>query len=272
MSDRPSDDTDGESWDAPFDPLPDDDSDLRAALDSLIHPEAAGPPTPREDTPAIRLPDAAPALLDAATGLLGPAAWWWLLGWEDRRHAQEGRPCLLVQLEPAGIEPLARRLGAEAADRLVQVAAAMVREETRRADLFARLPAWRIVGLLPEADGEPARSAVEQRLRASYAWRLGPSIPIRLAVGSALPDRTTSLADALELAERALHLDARRPVTGGDRGSPAGPPEEGSPAVRPEGGSPAVRAALLELERLLTEGIIDRQEYRARRAAILDRL
>ena len=273
--------------DGPPEPTPGGvrDAGIRDVLDSLIHGaatragrrgEGAGAgesATPATDlasrgTGAGRVP-LPRGIADETTGLYSAAAWGAVVAAEDARWARFRRPCQVVQLEVGGIAAVADRLGEPFAQRLMTVLAEILRDETRKSDLYARPAAWRIQGLLPEQEADRGHQ-VEERIRERFASRIGPDVPFRLNIGVASPALGGGIPEAFETAESSMRSRASRAVAGWPEGS--GGPATAETGTTPNEGRTGVRAALVEIAALHDDRLITDAEYERTRSAILARL
>jgi diguanylate cyclase (GGDEF)-like protein len=135
------------------------------------------------------------------------AAW---LEEEAARAVRYERPATIVLVELAGLDRLADRVGAAAADRLIPPVASTIRRHARAADRLARLSATRFGVLLVETDEVSAINYVERIRSNCDVWLAAGAVSLRLSAGWAeiRPDRGAEAA--LREAEQRLFDDRRR--------------------------------------------------------------
>lgn len=255
------------------------DSGLRDALDSLIHgpaPKAPRDPVSDASFPSLgsdsgaarrgagsRRPPPVARISDDLTGLYTRDAWTAVLAAEEARSNRFHHPYQVVQLEVGGIDSIEGHLGEPFAERLVALLATVLRDETRETDAWARTGRWRIQGLLPEQQPQ-MKSQIEARIRDRFRESVGPGLPVGLRIGMAASTANEAVADLLTRAERAMGPgEALAPVAEG----PADHPALGTPDR-----SADVRDSLATIGTLRDDGLIDTDEYRRKRAEILERL
>jgi diguanylate cyclase (GGDEF)-like protein len=142
--------------------------------------------------------------------LASPSSWATWLEEESARAERYERPATIVLVELAGLDRLADRVGAAAADRLIPPVASTIRRHARAADRLARLSATRFGVLLVETDEVSAINYVERIRSNCDVWLAAGAVSLRLSVGWAeiRPDRGAEAA-ARE-AEQRLFEDRRR--------------------------------------------------------------
>ena len=155
-----------------------------------------------------RMPVERPAEALPAMGTASTWAIW--LDEEAARTARYDRPVTIVLVELAGLDRLADRVGASAADRLIPPVAATIRRQARAADRLARLTPTRFGLLLVETDEVSAINYIERVRSACDVWLAAGAVSLRLSVGWAeiRPDR--SVEAAAREAEKRLFDDRRR--------------------------------------------------------------
>ena len=182
-------------------------------------------PTPVEETvspgPAGGQPASGgrPAVADSrarnSSGFASPAAWDALLADESARVQRFGRPATVVLAECPGLDVVADRLGAEAADRITAEIERVLHAESRATDRVVRLGPARFGVLMVETGSVDARRYVERVRDEAGRWFASAGLSPRLAIGWAGPDDGQDLgaaaATALLLA-RAAGVDPRVPV------------------------------------------------------------
>jgi diguanylate cyclase (GGDEF)-like protein len=142
--------------------------------------------------------------------LASPSSWATWLEEEAARAVRYERPATIVLVELAGLDRLADRVGAAAADRLIPPVAATIRRHARAADRLARLSATRFGVLLVETDEVSAINYVERIRSSCDVWLAAGAVSLRLSAGWAeiRPDRGAEAA--LREAEQRLFDDRRR--------------------------------------------------------------
>ena len=142
--------------------------------------------------------------------LASPSSWATWLEEEAARAVRYERPATIVLVELAGLDRLADRVGAAAADRLIPPVAATIRRHARAADRLARLSATRFGVLLVETDEVSAINYVERIRSSCDVWLAAGAVSLRLSAGWAeiRPDRGAEAA--VREAEQRLFDDRRR--------------------------------------------------------------
>jgi diguanylate cyclase (GGDEF)-like protein len=129
---------------------------------------------------------------------------------EGARVSRYGHPATIVLVELAGIDRLAKRLGPEAADRLIPPIATTMRSHARAADNLARLGRARFGALLAETDEVLAINYIE-RVRSAYDdWLESGAVALRLSIGWAELGPEQPLEVALKTAETRLDEERQR--------------------------------------------------------------
>jgi hypothetical protein len=113
-------------------------------------------------------------------------------------------------MEIEGLDSAAPTLGQGAADRLIPPLAAVMLQNTRAADVLARIGRRRFVALLPETDEVAAINYVERVRCACDMWMEARGLVGRMAIGWAQPSIGGSLADVLGLADDRVDADRHR--------------------------------------------------------------
>jgi diguanylate cyclase (GGDEF)-like protein len=142
--------------------------------------------------------------------LASPSAWATWLEEEAARAVRYERPATIVLVDLAGLDRLADRVGAVAADRLIPPVATTIRRHARAADRLARLSATRFGVLLVETDEVSAINYIERIRSSCDVWLAAGAVSLRLSAGWAeiRPDRGAEAA--LREAEQRLFDDRRR--------------------------------------------------------------
>jgi diguanylate cyclase (GGDEF)-like protein len=146
----------------------------------------------------------------STTGLADRRAWNEAFRREQQRLARYGCLVTVMVAEIDGLDSLAAVIGLGAADRLIAPIEAMMRRNTRAADVPARTGRWRLVALLPETDEIDAINYVERVRSECDMWLEAKGLAVRLAIGWAQPTVGGSLAEALRLADDRMNADRRR--------------------------------------------------------------
>jgi len=146
----------------------------------------------------------AQALTDELTGL--PNRRWARLMLETEfAAAQRGRPLVVVLFDLDRFKEYNDRYGHAAGDRALRVAAAVLRRNTRRMHLTARIGGEEFLSILSSSDIAGAR-VLARRIREDLPRVELPSGPIRVSAGLAAYDAAmTSPDDLLAVADEALY-------------------------------------------------------------------
>ncbi|HEX7088591.1 MAG TPA: GGDEF domain-containing protein [Longimicrobiales bacterium] len=144
------------------------------------------------------------ALTDELTGL--PNRRWARLVLETEfAAAQRGRPLVVVLFDLDRFKEYNDRFGHAAGDRALCVLAAILRRNTRRMDLSARIGGEEFVSILSSAELAGARVFAE-RIREELARVELPTGPVRVSVGMAAYDPSMAGPDELlAVADEALY-------------------------------------------------------------------
>jgi GGDEF domain-containing protein len=253
-----------------------DDERVRRVIDGLLHPGETSPDRPvarANHEPAAPRDRPGPARFAVdELGLCRADTWHRLFEAEHARVARYGTRTTVVQLEIADVGLIATLLGDAAADRLVRVLADTVREDSRRADTYARIGHWRIAGLLPQTDGRTADHSIV-RIQDGFRRRLGDRLPVGLMAGRAEINPNLNPAATLVRAEGSMHLEAN---AAGEPGREAGPATVRAMAEAEPADAAAMTSSipgrLRALDRLHQEGLVTDDEYRLTRLEILRRI
>jgi len=144
------------------------------------------------------------ALTDELTGL--PNRRWARLMLETEfAAAQRGRPLVVVLFDLDRFKEYNDRFGHAAGDRALRVVAAVLRRNTRRMHLTARIGGEEFISILSSSDIAGA-SVFARKIREDLARIELPTGPIRLSAGLAAYDpEMTSPDDLVALADEALY-------------------------------------------------------------------
>jgi hypothetical protein len=160
-------------------------------------------------------------------------------------------------MEIEGLDSVAPILGQGAVDRLVPPLAAVMLQNTRAADVLARIGPRRFVALLPETDEVAAINYVERVRSECDMWMEARGLAGRLAIGWAQPSVGGSLADVLGLADDRVDADRHRqglgnppatavPLSHDGESCPSRPRSDVMSQVRLPGSDPSDRQGLPE--------------------------
>jgi len=144
---------------------------------------------------------------DSVTGLDGPSTWAKRLTEENARVQRYGRPATIVLVELAGVDRLAERLGADAADRLIPPIAMTMRRQARSADSLARLGPTRFAALMPDTDEVKAINYIERVRSACDVWLEAGAVSLRLSIGWAEINANQAVDPAIQAAEQRLNVE-----------------------------------------------------------------
>ena len=144
------------------------------------------------------------------TGFATRRAWGETFRHEAHRLARYGCRVTVVVMDIEGLDSAASTLGQGAADRLIPPLAAVMLQNTRAADVLARIGRRRFVALLPETDEVAAINYVERVRCACDMWMEARGLGGRMAIGWAQPSVGGSLADVLRLADDRVDADRHR--------------------------------------------------------------
>jgi GGDEF domain-containing protein len=160
-------------------------------------------------TPAARVED----LSDSPRS----ATWDALLADESERVRRFGRPATVVLAQCPGLDIVAARLGAEAADRIVAEIDRVLHAESRATDRVVRLGPARFGVLMVETGSAEARRYVDRVRDGAGRWFASAGLSPRLAIGWASPDDGEDLGAAAATAllrARAADVEPRIPIPG----------------------------------------------------------
>jgi diguanylate cyclase (GGDEF)-like protein len=158
---------------------------------------------------------------------------------ELERARRHGRPLTLAFIDADDFKYVNDALGHAEGDALLITVAQTLRGSTRAVDAVARLGGDEFALLLPETDGDTARTLLH-RLRATlgeamerHGWRVG------FSVGAATFVEPPASADLLMARADELMYEAKKTAKGSMRLAVVGgpPPTEPEPAVTPSPGS-----------------------------------
>ena len=246
-----------------------DEEDLRAAIEALLAApgrpadEPATPstltgfptdPAPPVDQPPSGVTSTSTRWVDPLTGAWREPVWALFVGRAIAEWERFGRAMVVVQLEVAGHQEIAERMGREAALSLLAEMATTAVTSARRSDVFGHVPPWRLQGVLPETD-RAGGERWAQRIKDRFRIRLGSSLPIPLRIGVASAAESRSIPSALRGAEQAMYAQT---------------PGSDPTVAEPRPGS--VGRALAELDELRAAGSLSDAAYEHARSAILERL
>lgn len=153
-------------------------------------------------------------LHDAATGLLGRAAWDALLVAESSRCARYGRTTTVVFVEVAVAEETGAVWGDQVETRAATRMADELARQSRTSDLVSRLGPRRFGILLPETSEVAAVNYIERVREACEGVLRGAGSTGELRFGWADANRTRTLLAAADIALDRLEADGA-----GDEGS-----------------------------------------------------
>ncbi len=155
--------------------------------------------------------------------LASAAAWKTWLDEESARTARYHRPATIVIVELSGLDRLAERVGAAAADRLLPPVITTLGRQARAADRLARLGPTRFGILLVETDEVQAINYVERIRSGCDLWLAAGAVALRLSIGWAEIRTDRFAGPAFLEAEERMYAERRRT-------EPA-EPAEAAPAV-----------------------------------------
>jgi diguanylate cyclase (GGDEF)-like protein len=180
------------------------------------------------------------ARTDALTGVANRRAFFEAIDLELERARRHGRPLTLAYVDADDFKYVNDALGHAEGDALLVTVAQTLRGSTRAVDAVARLGGDEFAVLLPETDGETARTLL-LRLRATlgeamerHGWRVGFSI------GAATFLEPPASADQVMVRADELMYEAKRTAKGSMKLAVVGgpPPAAGpEPAVTPSPGA-----------------------------------
>ncbi|MEO8510828.1 MAG: GGDEF domain-containing protein [Chloroflexota bacterium] len=157
------------------------------------------------------------ALIDPLTGLANRGAWENAIDLEQGRWERHHRPLIVGSIDVDDLKGTNDRHGHAVGDELLAAAAQVLRASLRDGDLVVRSGGDEFAALMIEA-GEPAATAVEQRIAAACrAWRGSqPGLRLSLSMGWAAPVPGETLREAFCRADAAMY--ATRRGVGAERG------------------------------------------------------
>jgi len=180
------------------------------------------------------------ARTDALTGVANRRAFFEAVELELERARRHGRPLTLAYVDADDFKYVNDALGHAEGDALLVTVAQTLRGSTRAVDAVARLGGDEFALLLPETDGETARTLL-LRLRATLAeamdrhgWKVG------FSVGAATFLEPPASADLVMVRADELMYEAKRTAKGSMKLAVVGgppPAPEPEPAVTPSPGS-----------------------------------
>jgi diguanylate cyclase (GGDEF)-like protein len=144
------------------------------------------------------------------TGFATRRAWSETFRHEAHRLARYGCRVTVAVMEIEGLDSVAPTVGQGAADRFIPPLAAVMVQNTRAADVLARIGPRRFVALLPETDEVAAINYVERVRCACDMWMEARGLVGRMAIGWAQPSVGGSLADVLGLTDHRVDADRHR--------------------------------------------------------------
>jgi len=151
-----------------------------------------------------RLADAAGT--DVLTGLSNRREFEDRFGNELERSVRSGRPLGLVVSDLDWFKEINDRFGHDAGDRALKLVASVLREQTRRIDMVARLGGEEFAVVAPDAGEEEAYRLAERLRRAVKAAFAEHARPLTASCGVAtFPASGGTASDLLRAADRALY-------------------------------------------------------------------
>ena len=123
---------------------------------------------------------------------------------------RDGAPAALLLVDVDGLKRVNDTLGHQAGDRVLQHVGAAIRQQTRLADVAARIGGDEFAIILQEADGADAGAAAA-RIIAAAAQPAGPgSLRTSVSAGSAPIDGSLPASEVMRRADLALYSAKRR--------------------------------------------------------------
>jgi len=173
----------------------------------------------REELAADRDRFAHEARVDRLTGLENRTAWDEQLAVEEARRGRYSRPVTIVSADLDNLKEVNDRYGHEAGDRLIRLAADLLRRQARIADRVARVGGDEFLILMPETDAAGAARYLA-RVRSSVR-RIGidEGMGLTLSLGAATATTGESLVEAVSRADSAMYVAKKRRAR---RASPSG--------------------------------------------------
>jgi diguanylate cyclase (GGDEF)-like protein len=184
-----------------------------------------------------------PARSRSDPGSAASSTWEGFLRDESARVRRFRRPATIVFVDSPGLDGVAERLGAVAADRIAAEIDRLLRAEIRETDRVVRLGPARFGVLMVETPAVDARRYVERVREATGQWFISAGLSPRLAIGWASPAEGEDLGVAAASAhERMLAADPLgSTVADADRIDGRETAAEGAPTLRARTGSPGRR-------------------------------
>jgi diguanylate cyclase (GGDEF)-like protein len=168
-----------------------------------------GPPA-AVPAPGTEAPVPAPSgWHDPLTGTDGPRYWDRMVSSEGARVQRYKRSATVVLVEIAGLTGLAKRWGADVAERTLFVAARTLSKEIRTSDHIARIAPIRFGILLTETTEIAAINFVERARSACESELQVASEVVAVGFGWASPPPKADLSDAITVAEKRLEAELR---------------------------------------------------------------
>ena len=164
----------------------------------------------REELAADRDRFAREARIDRLTGLENRTSWDEQLAIEEARRGRYSRPVTIVSADLDNLKEVNDRDGHEAGDRLIRLAAELLRRQARIADRVARVGGDEFLILMPETDAAGAARYLA-RVRASIRRiPVEEGMGLTLSLGAATATKGESLLDAVSRADSAMYVAKKR--------------------------------------------------------------
>ena len=155
------------------------------------------------------------SLRDDLTGLLNRRGFFTLAGQQFKLARRIGHRCLVAFVDVDGMKELNDSWGHAAGDEALRLAARLLRDTYREADIVARLGGDEFVILMVEGDEARALAAEERLAVAVQAWRTaaaaawGPLFDLSVGVAECPNIETCDLDDLVGRADAAMYAQKR---------------------------------------------------------------
>ena len=140
---------------------------------------------------------------DSLTNVHNRRGWDNLVSLEEERCKRYGHSAAIIIIDLDGLKTTNDRMGHAHGDQLIQRAASVLRESTRRSDILARIGGDEFAVLASECDASGAEAIKCRYQEAMHEAGISASI------GVATRDPRKSLESAWDLADRAMYVNKR---------------------------------------------------------------
>jgi diguanylate cyclase (GGDEF)-like protein len=164
----------------------------------------------REDLSADRDRFAREARIDRLTGLENRSAWEENLAIEASRRGRYSRPLTIVSADLDNLKAINDRHGHQAGDRLIRIAADLLRFHARDTDRVARVGGDEFLILMPETEAAGARRYMSRVRAAARRTTVGEETGLELSLGAATASEGEQLSSVAVRADAAMYAAKKR--------------------------------------------------------------